>query len=325
MNKIKVGIVGYGNLGKAIEEIVVSKNEFELVAIFSRRSGLNSKFNSRFEFTKNLENYVNKIDVLFLSVGSFSDIEGLSKEVVKNFNFVDSFDMHKKLKNYVLSLDVLAKNNNKVVLSAFGWDPGLMSMLRTLFDGVSDKEGQSISFWGKGVSQGHSDAIRRISGVKNAIQYTVPKKEILAKCKKLYNYNLTENEKHDRVCFVALKEDAKEKEVENSIRTMPNYFLGYNIKVNFVDELEVRKMQKKMSHKGYIISNYKILDKYKTRLEFKLELESNPFFTASIMVVGAKIVDRLMRENKFGAYTILDIPVKYFCNEDREKLLETKL
>ena len=325
MKKIKVGIVGYGNLGKAIEEIVVNKDEFELVAIFSRRKGLKSKFQSHFELTDDLKKYKGIIDIIFLSVGSFSDIEHLSKKVACDFNFVDSFDTHKKLKDYVLTLDEVAKENQKVTLSAFGWDPGLMSMIRVLFDGLSKDGGKAMSFWGKGVSQGHSDAIRRVDGVKNAIQYTIPKDEILRKCKRLYNYNLKDNEKHDRLCFVTTNAGADKKKIENDIKTMQNYFVGYDTKVNFVDEETVETMQKKMSHKGYIVDNYKIVNKFKTRLELKLVLQSNPYFTANIMIVGAKIVDRLLEENKFGAYTILDIPVKYFCDEEREKLLETKL
>ena len=323
--QIKVGIVGYGNLGKAVEEIVLKDNRFELVKIFSRRENLKSKFNTPVANTQNLESYKGKIDILFLCVGSFSDIEKIGVKAINNFNTVDSFDTHNKLKDYIFMLDNCAKKSCHVGLCAFGWDPGIMSLIRLLFDSLSFDKSKSNAFWGKGVSQGHSDALRQIFGVENAIQYTIPNSQIVKQCKKLFNYSPQECLKHKRVCFVAEKQGENKDRIISEIVNIPNYFKGYDTQINFVSNSEIRKKQKNLFHKGRIINNFKILDKYNVRLDFSLKLKSNPHFTAQIMCVGALIVKNLFYQNKFGAYSIFDVPLSFFSSLSRENLLAEKL
>ena len=323
--QIKVGIVGYGNLGKAVEEIVLKDKRFDLVKIFSRRDGIKSSFGTKFDKTDNLECYKGEIDILFLCVGSYSDIEKIGIKAITNFNTIDSFDTHKKLKDYILALDSCAKKNSHVGLCAFGWDPGIMSLIRVLFDSLSFDKSKSNAFWGKGVSQGHSDALRQIFGVENAIQYTIPNIQIVKQCKKLFNYSPQEFLKHKRVCFVSEKMGESREKITNEIVNMPNYFKGYDTEVNFVSNSEIRKKQKQLFHKGRIINNFKILDKYNVGLDFSLKLKSNPHFTAQIMCVGALIVRNLFYLNKFGAYSIFDVPLSFFSSLSRDNLLAEKL
>ena len=213
MKKINVGIVGYGNLGKGVESAIAHSEYFNLVKIFSNRTGLTSPLNSSFEETKNLEKYAGKIDILFLCGGSYSDIEKIGPRTIKLFNTVDSFDTHAKLEKYINSLDKMAKNSQKVAVSAAGWDPGLMSMMRIIFNSVSPVHTPANAFWGMGVSQGHSDAIRRVNGVKNAIQYTVPNNKIVKNCETQFDYVPQGTEKHSRLCYVVLEEDADKEAV----------------------------------------------------------------------------------------------------------------
>ena len=320
----KIAVVGYGNLGKAVESVVQNNKNFKLEKIFSRRKNQKSPYNTSFDLIENIDKYKGKIDLLFVTLGSYNDIEKYGYNLAKNFNTIDSFDTHAKLKDYLLDLDKIAKESKKVCLSAFGWDPGLMSLMRVLFDSI-DQKTCSNCFWGKGVSQGHSDAIRRVEGVENAIQYTVPKKDILSLSRKLYDYSPNNEDKHDRVCFVSLKNSADKKVVKSKIQTMPNYFDKYNTQVNFVTNSQILSRQKNLSHKGFIFKNFKINDKYKTKMYFSLNLQSNPYFTAKIMLMGASAVANLLSQKSYGAYSILDIPVSYFSLLPREQLLSTKL
>ena len=325
MKKINVGIVGYGNLGKGVESAINHSEYFNLVKIFSNRTGLTSPFNSSFEETKNLEKYAGKIDILFLCGGSYSDIEKVGPRAIKLFNTVDSFDTHAKLEKYINSLDKMAKNSQKVAVSAAGWDPGLMSMMRIIFNSVSPVHTPANAFWGMGVSQGHSDAIRRVNGVKNAIQYTVPNQKIVKRCETEFDYVPQGTEKHSRLCYVVLEEDADKEAVKNEIINMPNYFLGYNTTVKFVNEEKLKKMQEKMFHKGLVVKNFKCSDKHATQLKFTLDVESNPFFTAEVMVTLGCAVYKLNKEKKFGAYSVFDIPLSYFSMQDRNSLIKTLL
>ena len=320
---VNVGIVGYGNLGKALEEVMINDKNVNLVKIFSRRDGLKSRHKTEFDLVENLGVYKGRIDTLYLCVGSYSDIEKIGIKALKNFNTVDSYDTHKKLKDYIHTLDKIAKTSQRVSLSAFGWDPGLMSYIRTVFDGVSLQK--SNSFWGEGVSQGHSNAIRKIAGVKNAIQYTVENEEIIKKCQNNFNFIPNDFEKHKRICFVAVDDDADKEKISRQIGNMPNYFAGYETEVNFVSEEEILKMQEVLSHKGYIVENFQILDKYQSKMEFSLDLQSNPHFTAQMMSLGGRIVEKLCEEKRFGAYSILDIPASYFLNKSRDEVMEKEL
>jgi len=325
MKKIKVAIVGYGNLGKGVESAIKNSEWFDLVKIFSKREGLTSSFGTKFDLTKNLDKYENKIDVLFLCGGSFSDIEVIGPETIKKFNTVDSFDTHAKLESYITKLDKAAKDSKHVAVSAGGWDPGLMSMIRTIFNSIAPTHTSSNSFWGMGVSQGHSDAIRRIEGVKNAIQYTIPDKKIVKNCQTQFDYVPESNKKHIRLCYVALEDGANANKIKQEIVNMPNYFLGYKTIVKFISDEKLKKMQQKMFHKGYVCKNFMCSDKHATKLEFGLDVASNPYFTAEILVSLACAVYKLYKEEKFGAYSVLDLPLSYMTMIDRKTLLKTIL
>ena len=309
MKKINVAIVGYGNLGKAMEEILIKKQEYNLVGIFSRRE-VKSKLKTKVINVKNINNFKGKIDIVFLTLGSYKDIEEFAPKMAENFNIVDSFDTHTKLKEYVAKLNKIAQHSKTVTLSAFGWDPGLMSLIRAIFQSI-DNTSSCESFWGKGISQGHSNALMRLKGVKNAIQYTIPNKDILLKSKKLFDFAPQSKEKHQRLCYVAKEENANEKEIEKNIKSMPNYFLGFNTKVVFEKDKQIKARQKRLFHKGYVFKNF-IICSQKNRLQFYLSTTSNPHLTATLMLVGAKAVARLVKEKNFGAFTIFDIPIKYF-------------
>lgn len=321
----KVAIVGYGNLGKGVESALQAREEFELVKIFSNRSGLKSPFGTEFELTKHIENYAKKIDILFLCGGSYSDIEKIGPKTIKLFNTVDSFDTHAKLEKYITSLDKHAKKSQKVAVSAGGWDPGLMSMMRLLFNSIAPTHTPANAFWGEGVSQGHSDALRRIKGVKNAIQYTIPNSAIVKKCETKFDYEPKSTEKHSRLCYVVLEDGADPKAIKEQIVNMPNYFLGYKTTVKFITEDKLRKMQEKMYHKGLVVKNFKCSDKFATKISFNLDLESNPYFTAEVMVMLGVAVKKLSSEKKYGAYSVFDLPLSYLTMVDRSTLLKTML
>lgn len=321
----RVAIVGYGNLGKGVESALQAREEFELVKIFSNRSGLKSPFGTEFELTKHIENYAKKIDILFLCGGSYSDIEKIGPKTIKLFNTVDSFDTHAKLEKYITSLDKMAKKSLKVAVSAGGWDPGLMSMMRLIFNSIAPTHTPANAFWGAGVSQGHSDALRRIKGVKNAIQYTIPNASVVKKCASKFDYVPKSTEKHFRECYVVLEEGADANAIKEQIINMPNYFLGYKTSVKFITEDKLRKMQEKMYHKGYVVKNFKCSDKFATKVSFNLDLESNPYFTAEIMVMLGDAVKKLSSEKKYGAYSVFDLPLSYLTTVDRSTLLKTML
>lgn len=325
MKIVNVGIVGYGNLGKGVESAIINGGIFNLVRIFSKRPGLSSPYGTEFELTKNLESYAKKIDLLFLCGGSYSDLEKIGPKAIKLFNTVDSFDTHAKLEKYITTLDKTAKSSQKVAICAGGWDPGLMSMMRLIFNSIAPNHTPANAFWGKGVSQGHSDALRRIKGVKNAIQYTIPNEKVLKNCGKKFDYVPESTDKHSRLCYVVLEEGADPQAIEQEIVNMPNYFAGYKTTVKFVEEKVLEKMQKKMFHKGYVVKNFKCSDKYATQMSFNLDLESNPYFTAEILVSLACAASNFVSLKQYGAYCVFDIPLAYLTNVDRSTLLKTIL
>ena len=326
MKKINVGIVGYGNLGKGVESALENQKEhFVLKTIFSNRDNLTSPFGNKFDKTSNLDSYAGKIDILFLCGGSFNDIEKIGPETIKKFNTVDSFDTHAKLEKYINKIDTIAKKSEKVAVCAGGWDPGLMSMIRLIFNSIAPTHSDANSFWGMGVSQGHSNAIRKIEGVANAIQYTIPNKKIVKNCGKLFDYQPNAQKKHDRLCYVVLKEGADANKVKDEIVNMPNYFQGYNTTVKFVTNDKLTEMQKKMFHKGYVVKNFKCSDTYASKMSFNLELDSNPYFTAEILVALACAVSKLSGEKKYGCYSVFDLPLSYLSFKNRNELLKTTL
>lgn len=305
---IKFAVVGYGNLGKACEEIAVNSSEFEMVGIFTRRdpATMSSKFNSSFYCQDEIENFAGKIDVVALCTGSANDLTDLGEKLAKTFNTVDSFDTHAKMREYSIKMQKIASENGKLCFIGIGWDPGLFSLMRAFFDGVLDT-GSTQTFWGKGVSQGHSEAVRKIDGVKTAIQYTIPKNEALELARKGKGANLTTRDKHLRECFVVLKPDADKSSIESQIVNMPNYFADYDTVVNFISEQEFDKNHRSMPHGGFVMRSGEV-NGSRESLEFKLNLDSNPDFTASVLMSYARANAKLAKEGMIGAKTVLDIP-----------------
>lgn len=303
--KIRVGIVGYGNLGKGVEFALKQNPDFELIAIFTRRtpapdSGLVS--------IKSILDYKGKIDLMFMCGGSATDLPVQVPEIAAHFNTIDSFDTHAKIPEYFKSVDAVAKKAGTLSMISSGWDPGLFSLNRVLADAVLPK-GHTYTFWGKGISQGHSDAIRRIEGVADAKQYTVPIPAALDSVRRGENKEFTTREKHRRVCYVVAKEGADLAKIEKEIVTMPNYFADYDTEVNFITQEELNRDHAGLPHGGFVIRSGESAAGTKQKVEFSLELGSNPEFTSSVLVACGRAVARMARRGIVGAVTIFDLPV----------------
>ena len=318
---IKVAIVGYGNLGRGVTLAVNKCADMECVGIFTRRApeSITPVINYPVYSMDKLDEFKGKVDVLILCGGSATDLPNTTANLLKNFSTVDSFDTHAKIPEYFEKLDKVAKENKTLSAISIGWDPGVFSIARMLFGAVLP-DGNDYTFWGKGVSQGHSDAIRRIEGVKNAIQYTIPKEQALESVRKGLNPNLATRDKHLRECFVAIKDGANKDEIENQIKTMPNYFADYDTKVNFVSEQEVVEMQKKLSHGGFVFRTGNTTDQNAHVLELSLKLDSNPEFTGSVLTAYARAVARMAKEGNSGCLTVYDIPLKYLSPMSESEL-----
>ena len=314
--KINVGIVGYGNLGKAVEQSVLSNSNLNLIAIFSRRM-IKSKFNTKIETYESFKNYSGKIEIMYLCGGSKSDLEVQTPEILELFDCINTFDTHKKIQTEFNKLDELAKISKHRLIMSCGWDPGIFSVIRGMFLAIGKT--MPNTFWGKGISMGHSDAIRRVSKVIDGVQFTIPNKEAVKLAK---TGNLPEGmPKHFRECFV-LTDKNNETEVEYEIKNIPNYFKGEPTKVNFVESLDLLKLKNKMFHKGEIISNFKTIHGTKNKMQFSVSMDSNPNFTAYIMLAYTNAVINLKEKNKTGAFTCLDIPISYlFVGKEKDNLL----
>jgi len=308
--RIRAGIVGYGNLGKGVEKALALNRDFELAAIFTRRNMDEIKSANKAVHISEIQKYEGCIDVMILCGGSATDLPEQSPEIAKYFNIVDSFDTHAKINEHFDKVDEAAKKSGKVGIISVGWDPGLFSLNRLLSACVLP-DGKDYTFWGKGVSQGHSDAIRRIKGVRNAIQYTVPVEAALEKVRTGQWPELSTREKHERICYVVAEPGADLGEIEKTIKNMPNYFADYNTTVHFITEEELKKNHSRMPHGGTVIYTGKTGEDTKQRIEFSLALESNPEFTASVLVAYARAAYRLWKEGVCGAKTIFDIPISY--------------
>lgn len=317
MAKINIGIVGYGNLGKAVEKSVLASKNLKLVAIFSRRSVI-SPYGSQVESYDSFKNFVNKIDVMLLCGGSKSDLEIQSPEVLEFFDVINTFDTHARIPSQLKKLNSIAvKNKHRAIISC-GWDPGLFSVVRGLFNAISGS--QPITFWGRGISMGHSDALRRIAGVKDGVQFTLPNNDAvkLAKAGKL----LKDMPLHFRDCYVFC-DKSKQPSVEKKIRNTPNYFKGQPVKVNFVDGKTLLKLKNKMFHRGEIISTFRTPHSSLCKMNLSVSMQSNPHFTASIICAYVNAIISLKERGQVGAFTNLDIPVSYlYLGKDKEKLIE---
>ena len=321
---MRIGILGYGNLGRGVEYAVKENSDTELAAVFTRRDPSTVKINTpNVPVIKisEIANWKDKIDVLILCGGSATDLPVQTPEFAAMFNVIDSFDTHAKIPQHFAKVDEAAKSNNHVAIISVGWDPGLFSLARVYSNAVMP-DGTDYTFWGKGVSQGHSDAIRRIKGVKDAKQYTIPVKTALEAVRSGKNPELTTRQEHLRECFVVLEDGADAAEIEKQIKNMPNYFDEYNTTVNFISEDELLKNHSGLAHGGFVIRSGKTgQDKqHKHIIEFNLKLDSNPEFTSSVLIAYARAAYRLNQEGQSGCKTVLDIPPAYLSSKSAEEL-----
>ena len=309
MSKIRIGIVGYGNLGRGVEAAIQQNPDTELVAVFTRRDPQTVKINSNAKVlhVDDAPSYKDEIDVMILCGGSATDLPEQGPYFAQYFNTIDSFDTHAKIPEYFDDVNAASEKAGKVAIISVGWDPGLFSLNRLIGEAVLPV-GNTYTFWGKGVSQGHSDAIRRIEGVKNAVQYTIPIEEAVNRVRSGENPELSTREKHARECFVVLEEGADAAKVEHEIKTMPNYFDEYDTTVHFISEEELKQNHSGMPHGGFVIRSGESGLGDKQIIEFSLNLESNPTFTSSVLVAYARAAYRLSQKGDKGAKTVFDIP-----------------
>ena len=321
---IRIGILGYGNLGRGIECAVRQNDDMELAAVFTRRDPASVKIRTEGVPVYKAEDAVShkdEIDVLILCGGSATDLPVQTPEFVKNFNVVDSFDTHANIPTHFANVDAAAKASGKIGIISVGWDPGMFSLNR-LYANCILVDGSDYTFWGKGVSQGHSDAIRRVKGVKNAKQYTVPVPEALEAVRNGENPELTTRQKHTRECFVVPEEGADLAQIEKDIKTMPNYFSDYDTTVTFITEEELIRDHSGIPHGGFVIRSGKTgwNGENKHIIEYSLKLDSNPEFTTSVLIAYARAAYRLNKEGQCGAKTVFDIAPAYLSAKSGEEL-----
>lgn len=323
---IKLGILGYGNLGRGVENAMKFNKDMELCAIFTRRNPETVKVNSNTPVVSvnDIEQWKDKLDVLIICGGSATDLPVQTPKYAEMFNVIDSFDTHARIPEHFANVDKAAKKSDKVAIISLGWDPGMFSLNR-LFGNVLLPNGKDYTFWGKGISQGHSDAIRRIKGVKNAKQYTIPVEEALKSVRNGENPELTTRQKHTRECFVVLEEGADPKQIEHEIVTMPNYFSDYDTTVHFITEEELVKNHSGIPHGGFVIRTGETSVGTKHVIEYSLKLDSNPEFTSSVLVAYARACYRLNKEGQSGCKTIFDIAPTYLTNKTNEELISSML
>jgi len=316
---IKVGIVGYGNLGRGVEMAIKQNPDIELRAIFSRRNPDDVAAANGVVHISEVEKYKGDIDVMILCGGSATDLPQQGPEFAAMFNTVDSFDTHAKIPEYFEQVNDAATKGGNVSLISTGWDPGLFSLNRLLAQSVLP-EGKEYTFWGKGVSQGHSDAIRRVAGVKNGVQYTIPVEAAVERVRKGESPELSTREKHLRECFVVAEDGADLAKIESEIKEMPNYFADYDTIVHFISEEELKKNHSAMPHGGMVLRSGKTGENSTQIYEFSLKLDSNPEFTASVLVAYARAVYRLSQAGQSGARTVFDIPFGLMSPKSPEQL-----
>lgn len=321
---MKIGILGYGNLGKGVESAIRQNKDMELTCIITRRDPSQIKpltDGVKVYSVADIEKLKDMIDVLVICGGSATDLPKQTPEFVKYFNVIDSFDTHAKIPDHFANVDKIAKENNHIALISCGWDPGMFSLMR-LYGSAVLPEGQDYTFWGKGVSQGHSDAIRRVKGVKNGKQYTIPVQEALDAVRAGTNPQLTTRQKHIRECFVVAEEGADLKQIEHDIKTMPNYFADYDTTVHFISEEEFNANHAGIPHGGFVFrTGVTGINKENTHvIEYSLKLDSNPEFTSSVILAYARGIYRLHKEGVTGCKTVFDIAPAYLSPLSNEEL-----
>jgi len=319
--KIQIGIVGYGNLGRGVAAAVGRATDMELAAVFTRRNPaeLSGPEGVAVRHVSEADAYRDRIDVMILCGGSATDLPEQGPQFASLFNTVDSFDTHAKIPEYYEKVDAAAKAAGRVAIISTGWDPGLFSLNRLIMEAVLP-DGKEYTFWGKGVSQGHSDAIRRLEGVKNAVQYTIPVEEAIQRIRAGETPELSTREKHIRECFVVPHEGADLARIERDIVTMPHYFADYHTIVHFIDEEELRARHSAMPHGGFVIRSGVTGRGTRQIAEFSLKLGSNPEFTASVLTAYARAAYRLHKECAAGAKTVFDIAPAYLSPRSLEEL-----
>ncbi|MBQ9530835.1 MAG: diaminopimelate dehydrogenase [Eubacterium sp.] len=326
---IKIGILGYGNLSRGVESAIRQNDDLELVAVFTRRDPQSVKIKTEGVGVYNvdeIESFKDKIDVLVLGGGSATDLPEQTPKYAKLFNVIDSFDTHARIPEHFENVDKAAKESGKVGIISIGWDPGLFSLLRMVSTAVLP-EGNNYTFWGKGVSQGHSDAIRRIEGVVDARQYTIPVDEAVESVRNAENPTFTARQQHTRECFVVAEEGADLARIEKEIKEMPNYFEPYDTTVHFITKEELDKNHASLPHGGFVIRSGKTgFEKENSHVvEFNLKLDSNPEFTGSVIAAYARAAYKLNKEGVSGCKTIFDIPVSYLSSKSGEELRKSLL
>ena len=326
---IRIGILGYGNLGRGVECAIKQNPDMELAAVFTRRAPESVRIQTQGVPVCRIEDAVqmqDKIDVMILCGGRATDLPVQTPEFVQYFNVIDSFDTHAKIPEHFTAVDEAAKKSGKVGIISCGWDPGMFSLNRLYANAVLP-QGKDYTFWGKGVSQGHSDAIRRIEGVADARQYTIPVDEALASVRAGENPELTTRQKHTRECFVVAQEGADKARIEEEIKTMPNYFDEYDTTVHFISEEEMKRDHSGIPHGGFVIRSGKTgwNEEFGNVIEYSLKLDSNPAFTSSILVAFARAAYRLVEEGQSGCRTVFDIAPAYLSAKSGEELRRTML
>lgn len=321
---IRIGIAGYGNLGRGVEAAVNNAHDMELVAVFTRRNPESVKIRTDGAAVHGFEKiaeFKDKIDVIVNCGGSATDLPLTTPMIAEHFSVIDSFDTHAKIPEHFATVDEKAKTGNNIAIISVGWDPGLFSLNRLYMNAVLPN-GKDYTFWGRGVSQGHSDAIRRIDGVVDARQYTVPVESAVERVRNGENPELTTREKHTRECYVVVEEGADKARIENEIKTMPNYFSDYDTTVNFISLDELKKNHSGIPHGGSVIrsgcTGFDLNTKH--TIEYSLKLESNPEFTGSVLTAYARAAYRLKTKGESGCRTVFDIAPAMLVDMDGDEI-----
>lgn len=321
---MRIGIIGYGNLGRGVECAIKQNPDMELAAVFTRRSPESVSILTKEAVVcsvEDIEQWKDKIDVMILCGGSATDLPVQTPRFAEMFNVVDSFDTHARIPEHFDNVDAAAKKSGHIGIISVGWDPGMFSLNRMYANAILP-DGKDYTFWGKGVSQGHSDAIRRVEGVKDGKQYTIPVEAALEAVRNGENPDLTTRQKHTRECFVVAEEGADLAQIENDIKTMPNYFSDYDTTVHFISEEELKRDHSGIPHGGFVIRSGKTgwNDENNHVIEYSLKLDSNPEFTSSVLVAYARAAYRMNKEGQSGAKTVFDVAPAYLCAADGAEL-----
>lgn len=324
MTQIKIGIVGYGNLGRGVEVGLKNHSDMELVAIFSRRDPKDLDTSAPAYLLDDILTFKDKIDVLILCGGSKSDIPEQGPALAEHFNTVDAYDTHALMPKYFGEMDQVATDNNRVSVIATGWDPGLFSLNRLMQEAILPT-GETYTFWGRGLSQGHSDAVRRVEGIKKAVQYTVPDEQLIQAIQAGEKVEYNQKDAHAREVYAVLEEDADPELVETTILEMPDYFKGYQTSVHFISDAEFDEKHQGMGHGGRVIRQGQTSDETISTIEFALNLDSNPEFTAAVNIVYARAAYKLAEAKQYGAKTVFDIPPIYLSTKSRDEVIKNLL